>query len=79
MQQLARSARIVSSPTVLFVAVWSVLLVVIAIGPIDYSNQPSAAVLAIVVIGISLFMNSYDELDVVNVVLGLLSGGEQDV
>jgi hypothetical protein len=56
MQQLARSARIFSSPTVLIVTVWSVLLVVIAIGPIDYSNQPSGAVLAIVVIGISLFM-----------------------
>jgi len=56
MQQLARSARIFSSPTVLIVTVWSVLLVVIAIGPIDYSNQPSGAVLAIVVIGISLFI-----------------------
>ncbi len=56
MQQLARSARIFSSPTVLIVTVWSVLLIVIAIGPIDYSNQPSPAVLAIVVIGISLFV-----------------------
>jgi hypothetical protein len=56
MQQLARSARIFSSPTVLIITVWSVLLIVVAIGPIDYSNQPSAAVLAIVVIGISLFM-----------------------
>jgi hypothetical protein len=56
MQQLARSARIFSSPTVLIVTVWSVLLVVIAIGPIDYSNQPSGAVLAIVGIGISLFI-----------------------
>src|SRR5581483_4659122 len=55
MQQLASSARIFSSPTVLIVTVWSVLLIVIAIGPIDYSNQPSAAVIAIVVIGISLF------------------------
>jgi hypothetical protein len=36
--------------------VWSALLIVVAIGPIDYSNQPSAAVLAIVVIGISLFV-----------------------
>ncbi len=44
MQQLARSARIFSSPTVLIVTVWSVLLIVVAIGPIDYSNQPSAAV-----------------------------------
>ena len=41
MQQLARSARILSSPTVLIVIVWSVLLIVVAIGPIDYSNQPS--------------------------------------
>jgi hypothetical protein len=56
MQQLARSARIFSSPTVLIVTVWSVLLVVIAIGPIDYSNQPSGAVLAIVGIGVSLFI-----------------------
>jgi hypothetical protein len=56
MQQLARSARILSSPTVLIVAVWSVLLIVIAIGPIDYGNQPSAAVLSIVIIGISLFI-----------------------
>ncbi len=56
MQQLARSARIFSSPTVLIVAVWSVLLVVIAIGPINYSNQPSIAVLAIVGIGIALFV-----------------------
>jgi hypothetical protein len=56
MQQLARLARIFSSPTVLIITVWSVLLIVVAIGPIDYSNQPSAAVLAIVVIGISLFV-----------------------
>ena len=56
MQQLARLARIFSSPTVLIVTVWSVLLIVIAIGPIDYGNQPSAAVLALVVIGISLFI-----------------------
>jgi hypothetical protein len=56
MQQLARSARIFSSPTVLIVTVWSMLLVVITIGPIDYSNQPSGAVLAIVGIGISLFI-----------------------
>jgi hypothetical protein len=55
MQQLARSARIFASPTVLIVTVWSVLLIVVAIGPIDYSNQPSPAVLAIVVIGILLF------------------------
>jgi hypothetical protein len=56
MQQLARSARILSSPTVLIVTVWSVLLIVVAIGPIDYSNQPSAAVLSIVVVGIALFI-----------------------
>ena len=56
MQQLARSARIFSSPTVLIVTVWSVLLIVIAIGPIDYSNQPSGTVLAIVGIGVSLFI-----------------------
>lgn len=56
MQQLARSARIFSSPTVLIVTVWSVLLIVIAIGLIDYPNQPSDAVLAIVGIGISLFI-----------------------
>jgi hypothetical protein len=56
MQQLARLARIFSSPTVLIITVWSALLIVVAIGPIDYSNQPSAAVLAIVVIGISLFV-----------------------
>jgi hypothetical protein len=58
MQQLARSARIFASPTVLIVTVWSVLLIVVAIGPIDYSNQPSPAVLAIVVIGILLFVTA---------------------
>ena len=36
--------------------VWSVLLIVVAIGPIDYSNEPSAAVLALVGAGISLFI-----------------------
>jgi hypothetical protein len=56
MQQLARTARILSSPTVLIVTVWGVLLIVIAIGPIVYSNQPSAAVLAIVAIGVALFI-----------------------
>jgi hypothetical protein len=55
MQQLAGSVRILSSPTVLIISVWSVLLIVVAVGPIDYSNQPSAAVIAIVVVGISLF------------------------
>ena len=56
MQQLARLARIFSSPTVLIVTVWSMLLTGVAMGPIDYVNQPSAAVLALVVIGISLFI-----------------------
>ena len=56
MRQLPRLARIFSSPTVLIMTVWGMLLIVVAIGPIDYSNQPSAAVLALVVAGISLFI-----------------------
>jgi len=56
MQHRLKLVRTFSSPTALIVAVWSALLLGIAIGPIDYPNQPSIAAIALVVVGISLFI-----------------------
>jgi hypothetical protein len=56
MQQLVRLASGLSSPAVLIVVIWCVVLIAVAIGPIDYSAQPSPAVLALVAAAISLFI-----------------------
>jgi hypothetical protein len=56
MQQLFRLATGLSSPAVLIVVVWCVVLIAVATGPIDYSTQPSPAVLALVAAAISLFI-----------------------
>jgi hypothetical protein len=56
MQQLARLARVFSSPAVLVTAVWCAMLITVAVGPIDYPGQPSLAAIALLVVGISLFI-----------------------
>jgi hypothetical protein len=55
MQQLFRLAN-VSSPAILIVVVWLVMLVVVGLGPIDYPGQPSPAVLVLVAAGLSIFI-----------------------
>ena len=45
-----------SSPAVLIAAVWCATLIGVAFGPVDYPQQPSVPALAIVAIGVSLFV-----------------------
>jgi hypothetical protein len=59
MQPFIKIARSLSSPVILIVAVWCAALLVVAVGPIDYPLQPSVAVLALVVAGVSLFIVGY--------------------
>jgi hypothetical protein len=59
MQQLFRLASGLSSPAVLIVVVWCVLLIAVATGPIDYSTQPSPAVLMLVAAALSLFIAAH--------------------
>jgi hypothetical protein len=56
MQPLIKIARSLSSPAILIVAVWCAALTAVAIGPIDYPLQPSAAVLVLVASGLTLFI-----------------------
>ena len=56
MQQLLKIVRGLSSPAILIVAVWCAILIGVAIGPIDYSLQPSMPVLVLVATGIILFV-----------------------
>ena len=56
MQQMIWLAGTLASPTILIVVVWCGTLAGVTIGPIDYPKQPSAVVLAVVVIGIFLFV-----------------------
>ena len=56
MQQFVKLARGLSSPAILMVAVWCVTLICVAVGPVVYPGQPSITVLALVAIGVSLFV-----------------------
>jgi hypothetical protein len=56
MRPLIQIARGLSSPAILITVVWSVTLLGVAVGPIDFPRQPSLAVLALVAIGVSLFV-----------------------
>ena len=56
MHQFIRLASSFSSPAILIIVVWCLLLIGVAIGPIDYPMQPSWAVLALVASGVSLFV-----------------------
>jgi hypothetical protein len=56
MQQVLKMARGLSSPAILIVVVWCATLIGVAAGPIDYPMQPSAPVLVLVAVGVSLFV-----------------------
>lgn len=56
MQQFSRLASSFSSPAILIVVIWCLVLACVAIGPIDYPGQPSSTVLLIVAAGLSLFI-----------------------
>jgi hypothetical protein len=58
-QRLSLSVGGLSSPAVLMPIVWCVALVTIAVGPIDYPGQPSSIVLAVVALGLVLFLLAY--------------------
>ncbi|QPF82965.1 hypothetical protein IC762_24910 [Bradyrhizobium genosp. L] len=59
MQRFIGLAGGLSSPATLIVVVWGIALALVAVGPIDYPGQPSLAVLAVVGIGIVLFLLGY--------------------
>lgn len=48
-----------ASPAILMTVIWLGTLLAIAIGPIDYPGQPSAAALTLVMLGLSIFLLSY--------------------
>ena len=56
MLQLFKITRRLSSPAILIVGVWCVILISVAVGPIDYPLQPSVPVLVLVAAGVSLFI-----------------------
>ncbi|MGT2434907.1 hypothetical protein ACU4GH_02555 [Bradyrhizobium betae] len=51
-----KSALSLASPAVLIVIVWSVLLLAVAVGPLDYHGQPSVPVLVLTACGTILFI-----------------------
>src|ERR1700759_4068087 len=59
MQPFSMLVRVLSSPALLLTAVWCTALIGVAIGPIDYGEQPSAAVLVIVASALALFGLAY--------------------
>jgi hypothetical protein len=56
MQRFPKITRGLSSPAILIAAVWCAALISVAVGPIDYPQQPSAVVLVLVAAGVSLFV-----------------------
>lgn len=56
MQRLTRLAGGLSSPAILIIVIWSVALLSVALGPIDYPGQPSVVVLTVVAAGLLLFL-----------------------
>jgi hypothetical protein len=59
MQRLIQLAGVLSSPAILIVLIWCAALISVAVGPIDYSGQPSMVVLAVVGSGIAFFLIGY--------------------
>jgi hypothetical protein len=59
MPYLIKTARGLSSPAVLIAMVWCVTLIGVAVGPINYPQQPSLPVLILVAIGLALFIAAY--------------------
>ena len=59
MQRLIQLAGGLSSPAILIVLIWCAALISVAVGPIDYSGQPSMVVLAVVGSGIAFFLIGY--------------------
>jgi hypothetical protein len=56
MQLFIKITRGLSSPAILIAMIWCITLVGVAAGPIDYPLQPSVPVLALVAVGVSLFI-----------------------
>ncbi|WMT72560.1 hypothetical protein [Bradyrhizobium sp. Ash2021] len=59
MQQFFKLARSVSSPAILVTSIWCAIVIGVAIGPIDYPQQPSAIVLAVITLGVLLFVSGH--------------------
>src|SRR4051794_18654920 len=55
-QLLIKIAPGLSSPAWLLAGVWCVILIAVAVGPIDFPRQPSVPVLVLVAAGVSLFV-----------------------
>src|SRR4051812_5766966 len=56
MQLFGKIARGLSSPAILIGTVWCAVLIGVAVGPIEYPGQPSVPGMALVAIGVSLFI-----------------------
>ncbi|MDH6261644.1 hypothetical protein [Bradyrhizobium sp. BR13661] len=48
-----------ASPAILITVIWLGALLAVAVGPIDYPGQPSAAVVTLVAFGLAIFLLSY--------------------
>jgi hypothetical protein len=59
MQRLIQLAGGLSSPPILIVVIWCVVLASVAVGPIDYPGQPSPLVLSLIGTGLALFLLAY--------------------
>jgi len=49
-------ARAIASPVTFLVVIWLAVLVLAAVGPIQYPGQPSVSTIAVIAVGISLFV-----------------------
>jgi hypothetical protein len=58
-QRLVPLAGALASPAILMAVIWLGVLLFVAVGPIDYPGQPSAAVLIVVALGLAIFLLSY--------------------
>jgi hypothetical protein len=58
-QRRIPSLGILASPAILMIAIWLGSLLAVAVGPIDYPGQPSATVMTLVAIGLTIFLLFY--------------------
>ncbi|TFW61115.1 hypothetical protein CT676_09535 [Bradyrhizobium sp. MOS001] len=58
-QRLVQLVGALASPAILMTVIWLGTPLAVAVGPIDYPGQPSAAVLRLVALGLAIFLLSY--------------------
>ncbi|MBR1092414.1 hypothetical protein JQ621_33640 [Bradyrhizobium manausense] len=50
---------VLASPAILMTVIWLGALLAVAVGPIDYPGQPSAAVVTLIAVGLAIFLSFY--------------------